>query len=129
MVEAYDNHTYKIDRQWQSSVQSETRLKLYRPCMAESGKAPASLESRRRPNMRGALRTKSKEAASKEAEITLDLPPIPEPDPIDTPETEEPEVETPVEANTRIEIPVATPEPDSAEAPAGNAGADTCCPA
>ena len=60
VVEAYDNHTYKIDRQGQSSVQSETRLKLYRPCMAESGKAPVSLEPRRRPNMRGALRPRSK---------------------------------------------------------------------
>ena len=67
--------------------------------------------------MRGALRPRGKEATPKEAEITLDLPPIPVPDPIGTQETEEPEVETPVEANTGTKIPAVTPEPDSVEAP------------
>ena len=67
--------------------------------------------------MRGALRPKSKEGTSEEAEITLDLPPIPVPDPIGTQETEESEVETPVESNTGTETPAATFEPDLVEAP------------
>ena len=117
VIEAYGNHTYKIDKQGQSSVQSETRLKLYRPCEAESGRAPASLEPRRRPNMRGAVKPRSKEAMPGEAEITLDLPPVPVPDPIGTQETEELAVETPVESNTETETPAVTAEPAPVEAP------------
>ena len=117
VVEAYDNHTYKIDKQGQTSVQSETRLKLYRPCEAESGRAPASLEPRRRPNMRGALKPRDKRTMSEEAETTLDLPPVTVPDTLGPQETEEPAVETPVESNAETETPAVTHEPAPEAAP------------
>ena len=53
VIEADKNHTYKIERQEQSSVQNEVRLKLYYPCAAEPGKALTNLELRGRPNIKG----------------------------------------------------------------------------
>ena len=40
ILEAYENHTYKIERQGQSLIQNEVWLKLHYPCTAEPGKAP-----------------------------------------------------------------------------------------
>ena len=37
VLEANDNHTYRIEQQEQSSVQNEARIKLYHSCAAESG--------------------------------------------------------------------------------------------
>lgn len=53
--ECYPNHTYKIERQGQFSVQNECRLKLYHACDDEVSQAPATLEPRRRPTMRWAI--------------------------------------------------------------------------
>ena len=86
VLEAYDNHTYKIERQGQSSVQNEVRPKLYHPCAAEPGQAPVNLEAKRRPNMKGALRRKRREEATKEPEVPLDFPPVPESEAETTPE-------------------------------------------
>ena len=72
-MEAYDNHTYKIDRQGQGSVQNEVGLKLYCSCAAEPGRAPVILEARRRPNMQGALRQRRREEVAKEPEVPLDF--------------------------------------------------------
>ena len=80
VLEAYGNHTYMIDRQGQDSVQNEVRLKLHHPCMAELGKAPASLEPRRRPNMKGALRPRRRVEGPNELEVPLEFPPIPDQD-------------------------------------------------
>ena len=77
VLEAYENHTYLIDRQGQDSVQNEVRLKLHHPCTAELGKAPTSLEPRRRPNMKGALRRRRQVAEPSESEVSVKLPPIP----------------------------------------------------
>ena len=76
IIEAYSNHTYLIERQGQSSVQNEVRLKLYYPCTAEPGRAPASLEPRRRPNMKGALGNRRQKEATRETEVLMN-PPIP----------------------------------------------------
>ena len=54
VLAVFANHTYQIDRLGQQSIQSECRLKLYAPCIEPSGQAPASLEPRRRANMKGA---------------------------------------------------------------------------
>ena len=49
VLEAYDNYTYKIERQGQSSVQNEVKLKVYNSCTAKPGKASASLKARDDP--------------------------------------------------------------------------------
>ena len=79
VTEAYSNHTYKIERQGQSSVQNELRLKLYHACAAEPGQAPTSLEARRRPNMKGAIRQKEREKLLEEIDISTEFPAVPEP--------------------------------------------------
>ena len=78
VMEAYNNPTYLIERQGQSSVQNEIRLKLYYPCTAESGQAPASLEPRRRPNMKGVLGNRRQREVTQETEVLVDHPLIPE---------------------------------------------------
>ena len=67
--------------------------------------------------MRGALKPRDKGAMPEEAETTLDLPPVPVPDPMGTQETEELAVETPAESNTETETPAVTAEPAPVEAP------------
>ena len=47
--ECYSNHTYKIESRGQCSVQNESRLKLYQPCIEPSGQAPGSTEPAQRP--------------------------------------------------------------------------------
>ena len=56
IIQAYLNHTYLIERQGQQSIQSESRLKLYKACGEAVGRAPATIEPTRRPNMKGAVR-------------------------------------------------------------------------
>ncbi|XP_067930610.1 uncharacterized protein [Watersipora subatra] len=48
------NRTYQVERQGQISVQNEERLKPYYACPEADGRAPATKEPSRRPNMRGA---------------------------------------------------------------------------
>ena len=55
VLEACGKHTYKLERQGQTSTQHETRLKPYRPCPEAAGQAPTRLEPSRRPNMKGAV--------------------------------------------------------------------------
>ena len=100
VLEAYDNHTYKIERQGQSSVQNEVRLKLYHPCAAEPGRAPVDLEVRQRPNMKGALRQKRREETTEEPKVPLDFPPVPGPEAETTPESTTPETEPVTEPAT-----------------------------
>ena len=49
IVEAYDNHTYLIQQGATTSVQSEKRLKLFKPCPDPAGQAPLTKETHRRP--------------------------------------------------------------------------------
>jgi len=72
VVEAWDSHTYKLERQGQSSVQHESRLRPYRPCAEPAGRAPASLEPNRRPNIKGAV-PRRKEAMPAEVESPVEL--------------------------------------------------------
>lgn len=44
MVEAFQNHTYLLERLGLSTVQNECRLKLYRPCTERAGQAPRMLD-------------------------------------------------------------------------------------
>ena len=106
-MEAYDNHTYKIERQGQSSVKNEVRLKLYYPCAAEPGRAPVDLEVRQRPNMKGALRQKRREETTEEPKVPLDFPPVPGPEAETTPESTTPETEPVTEPATEAEPEVA----------------------
>ena len=56
VLQAFDNHTYKIGRQGQESVQSEMRLKKYTRATQPVARAPVELEPRRGPNMKGTRR-------------------------------------------------------------------------
>ena len=53
MIDVYSNHTYGIERSGQVSLQNECRLKLYKPCQEAVGQAPATMEPKRRHNMKG----------------------------------------------------------------------------
>ena len=110
VLEAYDNHTYKIERQGQSSVQNEVRLKLYHPCAAEPGRAPVNLEAKRRPNMKGVLRRRRGEGTTQELEVPLDFPPVSEPEASTDPEAIAPETEPVIEPAKEVE-PVTENEP------------------
>ena len=59
VLQAFPNHTYRIARQGQESVQSEQRLKRYSPAQLPAGRAPRELEPRRGPNMKGARKKKA----------------------------------------------------------------------
>ena len=76
VIRAFPNHTYKIRRQGQDSVQSEGRLKRYRPCQETNGQAPGSQELPRRPNMKGATRNTAREDRTNTDELSNQLPPI-----------------------------------------------------
>ena len=52
--QAFNNHTYQIERQGQVTVQNESRLKPYRECHTKEGQAPGTRELALRPNMKGA---------------------------------------------------------------------------
>ena len=60
VVRSWANHTYKIERQGQVSIQNKCRLKAYRPRPEEIGRAPVTLEPTQRPNMRGAIRRRKR---------------------------------------------------------------------
>ena len=74
VLEAYPNHSYRIERQGQSSTQNEARLKLYHPCTSGPGQAPSTSEIVRRPNMKGAVNRQK--SAKKTDDTGLDDPPI-----------------------------------------------------
>jgi hypothetical protein len=77
VVEARANHTYKIERQGQCSVQNEGRLKLYYPCNEPLGKAPARVEPRRRNNMKGATKNYQEDRDNRgEMVENNELPPL-----------------------------------------------------
>ena len=80
VVRSWANHTYEIERQGQVSIQNECRLKAYRPCPEEIGRAPVTLEPTRRPNMRGAIRRRER-TPSPDAWVQPPwlLPPLPQP--------------------------------------------------
>ena len=111
VVEAYSNHMYKIERQGQSSVQNELRLKLYHSCTAEPGIAPVSLEARRRPNMRGAMKQRERGEMPEGLDIPVDFPPIPEPATETTPEPDPPTTEPVAEPAAETEPVAVPPEP------------------
>jgi len=50
------NHTYKLERSGQVSIQNEARLKLYWASLDVAGEAPPLLEPRRQTTMRGRQR-------------------------------------------------------------------------
>jgi transposase InsO family protein len=60
VMEAYKNHTYRIHRQGQESVQNESRLKLYIPCEERVAQGPYSRELPMRPNMKGGVNRNNK---------------------------------------------------------------------
>ena len=53
-LKGWGNHTYLVERQGQSSIQSEARLKPYHACPEKLGQAPATLKPRRGPSIKGA---------------------------------------------------------------------------
>ena len=63
VIQSFPNHTYTIERRGQRSVQSEHRLRAYKPCSNYHGKAPVLLEPSRRPNMRGVRKNNGKTQA------------------------------------------------------------------
>ena len=111
VIEAYSNHTYKIERQGQSSVQNELRLKLYHSCTAEPGKAPISLEARRRTNMRGAIKQREREKLAEELDMPTEFPTIPEPTTEAATEPEPPATEPEAGPAVATEPMVVPPEP------------------
>ena len=60
VVQSWANHTYRIERHRQTFIQNECRLKAFRPCSEEVGRAPVLLELNRRPNMRGMTRRRER---------------------------------------------------------------------
>ena len=94
VLKSFPNHTYHISRQGQTSTQNESRLKLYRPCDDSVGQAPATLEPRRGPNMKGGYSRRA------------DIPPCP-----DSPSepTQNPPETTEV-TNTEVHNPALTTE-------------------
>lgn len=53
ITEPFPNPTYLVKQLGQSSIRNGCHLQLYRPCNTQLGWAPATIEPRRRPNMRG----------------------------------------------------------------------------
>jgi len=53
IIEVLPNHTYRVERSGQLSVQSEQRLKPYQASPDAVGQAPPLLEPNRQPNHRG----------------------------------------------------------------------------
>ena len=80
--QGYPNHTYLISRQGQTSVQNESRLKMHRACHEAIGQAPAELEPRRGPNMKGGYGKRAflpQDRSTLEEVPAADVPPM-EPD-------------------------------------------------
>ena len=69
ILQSFANHTYRLERQGQASIQNECRLKPYFPCPVAVGQAPGSREAIRRPNMKGAL-TREKAQRTEATELT-----------------------------------------------------------
>lgn len=76
VVTCYPNHTYEIERNGQSSVQHESRLKYHRAATCEEGRAPVILEPARRPNTKGRRRRRNTDddEPSDFIEFTIDRP-------------------------------------------------------
>jgi transposase InsO family protein len=105
--EVFPNHTYRIERTGQRSVQNEKRLKLFHPCTEGAGQAPGQMEPTRRPNMRGRVTRRSQVSGPSEME-----PPMPEPT-IPT-----------IDPRLGMEDPSEQPGGDPVEASSSNSGED-----
>ena len=79
VLEIHKNHTYLIEISGQHPWQNKSRLKLYRKCEVQVGKAPLTLEPRSRPNMKGATkrerRTQVKQEVTTE-DLVEEFPPL-----------------------------------------------------
>ena len=73
VLAAWGNHTYRIERQGQESVQHESRLKPYRACTEPVGQAPGTMEATRRPNMKGAVPRARRRATTPELDEEFTL--------------------------------------------------------
>lgn len=62
VIEVRPNHTYKLERNGQESIQNESRLKPFVECPEEVGQAPFIPEPVRQPNMKGARKHREKKA-------------------------------------------------------------------
>ena len=58
ITEVKPNHTYKLKRDGQESIQNEVRLKPFVECVEEAGQAPFIPKPVRHPNMKGARKLK-----------------------------------------------------------------------
>ena len=56
VTEVWPNHTYRVQKGNQSSVENEVRLKLFRPSDEPAGQAPGTSEPMRGPNRKGRQR-------------------------------------------------------------------------
>ena len=79
VTRSWPNHTYQIERSGQTSIQNECRLKAYRPCPEEVGRAPVMLEPNRRPNMRGAIKRRERAPSPEPWMLSPMHPPVLEP--------------------------------------------------
>ena len=61
VTKVWPNHTYKVERNGQASIQNEACLKPFNNCDEEVEQAPIILEPSRRPNMKGARQSRPKE--------------------------------------------------------------------
>ena len=57
IIAVWPNHVYRVEKNGQSSVEHESRLKPFRACMNPCGCALALSEQRRLPDFRGKART------------------------------------------------------------------------
>ena len=90
VVKSWNNHTYQLERQGQTSIQNECRLKAFRPCPEEVGRAPVTIEPRRRPNMRGMAKRRERTPSPEPWLIPPPKPPAVEPLPLNPGEQADP---------------------------------------
>ena len=78
ITESFRNHTYRVKRQGQESIQNESRIKVYTACKEAVGRAPGTREPALRPNMRGAIRKQHKrqQKLAEYDEEMLSAPPV-----------------------------------------------------
>jgi len=112
VIEAMANHTYKVERFGQVSVQNEARLKPYWASPDAAGQTPPLLEPVRRPPMRGrGLAYRDVEEVLPEQEGAVNTPadpprpPPPQEEAANTPEDQSEPAPPPVEQADRPIIP------------------------
>jgi len=103
VIEVIPNHTYKMERSGQVSVQNEARLKPYWASPDAAGQAPSLLEPTRRPPMRGrGMAYREIEEILQDQEGAADAPP----DPLQPPPPQEEEANTPEDQSEPAPPPV-----------------------